>query len=397
MDKNTKITIAGVGYVGLSNALILAKKYHVIAYDIDPTRVKKINQKICPIADNKAEEFLKSEKLSLIATTDKVKAFEEADYIVIATPTNYDENTNYFDTSSIEEILDYCINTNLNFQSKIIIKSTIPVGFTEKIINKYNYKNIIFSPEFLREGNALEDNLMPSRTIFGGDEKISKQYAELICNVTHIDPDNLQFMTSTEAESVKLFSNTYLAMRVSFFNELDSFAESHQLNSKSIINGVCSDSRIGFFYNNPSFGYGGYCLPKDTKQLLANYQSVPNSLISSIVEANSIRKDFISEQIIKLRPKIVGIYRLIMKTDSDNYRSSSIQGIMKRIKAKGIKVIVYEPVLTKENKKTFFGSEVVTNLKKFKETSEIIVANRITYEIEDCLEKVYSRDIYKRD
>jgi len=397
MDKNTKITIAGVGYVGLSNALILAKKYHVIAYDIDPTRVKKINQKICPIADNKAEEFLKSEKLSLIATTDKVKAFEEADYIVIATPTNYDENTNYFDTSSIEEILDYCINTNLNFQSKIIIKSTIPVGFTEKIINKYNYKNIIFSPEFLREGNALEDNLMPSRTIFGGDEKISKQYAELICNVTHIDPDNLQFMTSTEAESVKLFSNTYLAMRVSFFNELDSFAESHQLNSKSIINGVCSDSRIGFFYNNPSFGYGGYCLPKDTKQLLANYQSVPNSLISSIVEANSIRKDFISEQIIKLRPKIVGIYRLIMKTGSDNYRSSSIQGIMKRIKAKGIKVIVYEPVLTKENKKTFFGSEVVTNLKKFKETSEIIVANRITYEIEDCLEKVYSRDIYKRD
>jgi len=397
MDKNTKITIAGVGYVGLSNALILAKKYHVIAYDIDPTRVKKVNQKICPIADNKAEEFLKSEKLSLIATTDKVKAFEEADYIVIATPTNYDENTNYFDTSSIEEILDYCINTNLNFQSKIIIKSTIPVGFTEKIINKYNYKNIIFSPEFLREGNALEDNLMPSRTIFGGDEKISKQYAELICNVTHIDPDNLQFMTSTEAESVKLFSNTYLAMRVSFFNELDSFAESHQLNSKSIINGVCSDSRIGFFYNNPSFGYGGYCLPKDTKQLLANYQSVPNSLISSIVEANSIRKDFISEQIIKLRPKIVGIYRLIMKTGSDNYRSSSIQGIMKRIKAKGIKVIVYEPVLTKENKKTFFGSEVVTNLKKFKETSEIIVANRITYEIEDCLEKVYSRDIYKRD
>ena len=397
MDKNTKITIAGVGYVGLSNALILAKKYHVIAYDIDPTRVKKVNQKICPIADNKAEEFLKSEKLSLIATTDKVKAFEEADYIVIATPTNYDENTNYFDTSSIEEILDYCINTNLNFQSKIIIKSTIPVGFTEKIINKYNYKNIIFSPEFLREGNALEDNLMPSRTIFGGDEKISKQYAELICNVTHIDPDNLQFMTSTEAESVKLFSNTYLAMRVSFFNELDSFAESHQLNSKSIINGVCSDSRIGFFYNNPSFGYGGYCLPKDTKQLLANYQSVPNSLISSIVEAKSIRKDFISEQIIKLRPKIVGIYRLIMKTGSDNYRSSSIQGIMKRIKAKGIKVIVYEPVLTKENKKTFFGSEVVTNLKKFKETSEIIVANRITYEIEDCLEKVYSRDIYKRD
>jgi len=397
MDKNTKITIAGVGYVGLSNALILAKKYHVIAYDIDPTRVKKVNQKICPIADNKAEEFLKSEKLSLIATTDKVKAFEQADYIVIATPTNYDENTNYFDTSSIEEILDYCINTNLNFQSKIIIKSTIPVGFTEKIINKYNYKNIIFSPEFLREGNALEDNLMPSRTIFGGDEKISKQYAELICNVTHIDPDNLQFMTSTEAESVKLFSNTYLAMRVSFFNELDSFAESHQLNSKSIINGVCSDSRIGFFYNNPSFGYGGYCLPKDTKQLLANYQSVPNSLISSIVEANSIRKDFISEQIIKLRPKIVGIYRLIMKTGSDNYRSSSIQGIMKRIKAKGIKVIVYEPVLTKENKKTFFGSEVVTNLKKFKETSEIIVANRITYEIEDCLEKVYSRDIYKRD
>jgi len=397
MDKNTKITIAGVGYVGLSNALILAKKYHVIAYDIDPTRVKKVNQKICPIADNKAEEFLKSEKLNLIATTDKVKAFEEADYIVIATPTNYDENTNYFDTSSIEEILDYCINTNLNFQSKIIIKSTIPVGFTEKIINKYNYKNIIFSPEFLREGNALEDNLMPSRTIFGGDEKISKQYAELICNVTHIDPDNLQFMTSTEAESVKLFSNTYLAMRVSFFNELDSFAESHQLNSKSIINGVCSDSRIGFFYNNPSFGYGGYCLPKDTKQLLANYQSVPNSLISSIVEANSIRKDFISEQIIKLRPKIVGIYRLIMKTGSDNYRSSSIQGIMKRIKAKGIKVIVYEPVLTKENKKTFFGSEVVTNLKKFKETSEIIVANRITYEIEDCLEKVYSRDIYKRD